>query len=204
MLSYALFSGLALGGMYALIAMGLTLQYGVSRVMNLAYGEFLVVACFATYGLTTVLGVSPILALPIVVPVAFGLSWGVYRWLLLPLVKRAKNQKALEVDSILATFGLLFLVQGFLLVGFGGLYYSYDFLNEAVDVFGMSISMNRLVALGVALVIGVGFFLLLTRTRLGTALRAVAAAPESAPLVAIDLNFASCFAFALGAPRANV
>ena len=202
MLSYALLSGITLGGMYALVAMGLTLQYGVSRIMNLAYGELMIVASFIAFVFMTALGINPILGLLIIIPLSFAL--GIYRFLLTPLVARAKNRGMLEVDSILATFGLLFIVQGVLLVWFGGNYYSYDFLNDAVDVFGAAIAANRLVALGFAVVIGLGFYLILTRTRIGTALRAVAVDPTSARLVAIDVNFAACFAFALGGAVAAV
>ncbi|MHC8492645.1 branched-chain amino acid ABC transporter permease [Thalassospira sp. SM2505] len=204
MLSYAIFSGITLGGMYALVAMGLTLQYGVSRIMNLAYGELVIVASFIAFVFMTSFGINPILGLLIIIPLSFVLNWAIYRILLTPLVARAKNRGMLEVDSILATFGLLFIVQGVLLVWFGGNYYSYDFMNNAVDVFGAVIAANRLVALGFAVVIGLGFYLILTRTRIGTALRAVAVDPTSARLVAIDVNFASCFAFALGGAVAAV
>ena len=204
MFSYAVFSGITLGGMYALVAMGLTLQYGVSRIMNLAYGELVIVASFIAFVFMTALGINPIVGLLIIIPASFALNWAIYRILLTPLVARAKNRGMLEVDSILATFGLLFIVQGVLLVWFGGSYYSYDFLNTAVDVFGAAIAANRLVALGFAVVFGLGFYLILTRTRIGTALRAVAVDPTSARLVAIDVNFASCFAFALGGAIAAV
>ena len=204
MFSYALFSGITLGGMYALVAMGLTLQYGVSRIMNLAYGELVIVASFIAFVFMTSLGINPLVGLLIIIPASFVLNWVIYRILLTPLVARAKNRGMLEVDSILATFGLLFIVQGVLLVWFGGNYYSYDFLNNAVDIFGATIAANRLVALCFAVVIGLGFYLILTRTRMGTALRAVAVDPTSARLVAIDVNFASCFAFALGGAMAAV
>ncbi|MFZ2155180.1 MAG: branched-chain amino acid ABC transporter permease, partial [Bradyrhizobium sp.] len=68
----AILTGLMLGGMYALIAMGLTLQYGVARIMNLSYGEFLVAASFASYWLFTGWALNPLLGLAIVVPIGFG------------------------------------------------------------------------------------------------------------------------------------
>src|SRR3989304_4266612 len=107
-----LLAGAILGGMYALIAMGLTLQYGVARIMNLSYGEFLVVAAFAAYWLLPGFAVAPLLGLLVAVPAAFALNWLIYQVLLIPLVRRAKNRDMLEVDTILATFGLLFVVQG--------------------------------------------------------------------------------------------
>lgn len=193
-----LLTGITLGGMYALVAMGLTLQYGVARIMNLSYGEILVAAAFAVFWLFTAAGLSPLLGLALVVPAAFITSWLIYRILLLPLVRRAKTRDALEVDSILATFGLLFVVQGVMLVIFGGAYYSYSFLAIPVNVFGVTIAANRLLALAFAAVIGLALYLGLTRTRAGTALRAVAVDPVAAQLVAIDVRAAAAVAFALG------
>ncbi len=191
-------TGLIIGGMYALTAMGLTLQYGVARIMNLAYGEFVVAAALASYWLFTTQAVSPLLGLIAVVPLAFALNWAIYQVLLVPLVRRAKNEGMLEVDSILATFGLLFVVQGILLVSFGGQYFSYSYLSIPVSVLGSNLAMNRLIALAFAAIIGTLLYLGLTRTRLGTAIRAVAVDPVAAQLVAIDVRRASAFAFALG------
>jgi branched-chain amino acid transport system permease protein len=193
-----LLSGLVLGGMYALTALGLTLQYGVARIMNLSYGEFLVAAALVAYSLYTGLAMSPLIGLVVVVPAAFVLNWAVYHVLLMPLVRRARTRDVLEVDSILATFGLLFIVQGIALVIFGGQYYSYTFLSIPVSVLGSTIAVNRLVALLFAAAIGLAIYLALTRTRSGTALRAVAVDPVAAGLVAIDVRRASGFAFALG------
>jgi branched-chain amino acid transport system permease protein len=193
-----LLTGMILGGMYALAAMGLTLQYGVARIMNLAYGEFLVAAALGAYWLYTGLAVSPLVALLVVLPLGFAVNWLIYQVLLAPLVRRAKTQGMLEVDSILATFGLLFVVQGIVLVTFGNQYYSYSYLSIPVSIVGSTISINRLIAFTFAVVIGGLIYLALTRTRSGTALRAVAVDPVAAQLVAIDINRASAFAFALG------
>lgn len=198
MLIDAVLSGLILGGMYALVAMGLSLQYGVARIMNLSYGELLVAASFCAWALFTSAAVSPLAGLLAVVPAAFAASWLVYRVLLSPLVRRAKTRDALEVDTILATFGLAFVLQGVMLVAFGGAYYSYAYLAVPVKVFGATVAINRLIAFGVAVVIGLALYFGLTRTRAGTAVRAVAVNPESARLVAIDVQATAGLAFALG------
>lgn len=194
----AVLTGLMLGGMYALIAMGLTLQYGVARIMNLSYGEFLVAAAFASYWLFTGWAVSPLLGLMLVIPISFGVSFALYRVLLTPLVRRARTRDALEVDSILATFGMMFIVQGIMLAMFGGAYYSYSFLAIPVALLGESLALNRLMAFGLAVVIGLALYLALTRTRIGTAIRAVAVDPSAAQLVAINVAQTSALAFALG------
>ncbi|WP_075289473.1 branched-chain amino acid ABC transporter permease [Pararhizobium arenae] len=198
MLVTALLSGLVLGGTYALVAMGLTLQYGIARIMNLAYGEMIISAAFLAYVLYADAGINPVVGLLIAAPAGFLLGYVVYGVMMRPLVARAKDKASLEIDSILATFGLLFVIQGVLLVIFGANFTSYNYLNVAVDVFGTNIAANRLLALVMALVLGGGLYMLLTRTLWGTALRAVAVAPASAPLVGINVDKAARMAFALG------
>lgn len=198
MLVTAVLSGLVLGGTYALLAMGLTLQYGIARIMNLAYGELIIVAAFLSYALFTYAGISPVWALLIALPGGFALGYAIYGLLMAPLVRRARNAASLEIDSILATFGLLFVIQGLLLVTFGANFTSYSYLNDAVQIFGTRLAANRLLALVLAVVLGAAIYLVLTRTLWGTALRAVAVAPGSAPLVGIDVERAARMAFALG------
>jgi branched-chain amino acid transport system permease protein len=194
----AVLTGLVLGGMYALIAMGLTLQYGVARIMNLSYGEFLIGAAFASYWLFTGWALNPLAGLAFVIPVSFGISYLLYRVLLTPLVRRARTRNALEVDSILATFGMMFIVQGIMLTMFGGAYFSYSFLAVPVTIVGEVLALNRLIAFGLAVVVGLALYLTLTRTRIGTSIRAVAVDPIAAQLVAIDVTRTSALAFALG------
>ncbi|MFD2055796.1 branched-chain amino acid ABC transporter permease [Mesorhizobium calcicola] len=193
-----LLTGVLLGGAYTLIALGLTLQYGVSRIMNLANGETLVAACFVTFWLYTGYNVNPLVGLLLIGPAAFVINWLIYTWLLLPLVKRAKNRGMLEVDSILATFGLLFLFQGLMLLTFGGDYFNYQFLAQPFSILGGSFGLNRIVAFLAALVIAIALYLFLYRTDKGMAVRAVAIDPRSARLVAIDVRKTAAFAFALG------
>ena len=198
MLFSAILTGLVLGGTYALIAMGLTLQYGVARIMNLAYGDLIIAGSFGAMLLFTAAGINPLLALIIVVPSGFVLSWLVYALMLQPLARRSPNRDRLEGDSILATFGLLFVIQGVALVLFGANYQSYSFLAVPIDVLGTTIAANRLLAFALAVLFGVGLWLLLTRTRFGTVIRAVAANPGSAPLVGINVDHVARLAFALG------
>ena len=198
MLVTALLSGLVLGGTYALVAMGLTLQYGIARIMNLAYGETIIAAAFLAYVLFTGLGINPVVGLLAAAPLGFGLGYLIYGLMMQPLVRRARSRENLEIDSILATFGLLFVIQGVLLVMFGSNYTSYSYLNVGVNVLGTNIAANRLLAFVLAIVLGGGLYLALTRTLWGTALRAVAVSPSSAPLVGIDVDRAARMAFAIG------
>jgi branched-chain amino acid transport system permease protein len=190
--------GLLLGGTYALMAMGLQLQYGVARIMNLANGEVLVAAAFGTFWFFTAYKIAPFWSLVIVVPIAFVVNWALYQVLILPLVRRAKNQGQLEVDSILATFGISFVFIGILLLIFGGDYLSYSYLAQPYVIFGERYGLNRIAAALTAAAICIGLYWWLHKTRPGLALRAVSVSPSAAGLVSINVERASGIAFALG------
>ena len=198
MYAEAIITGLLVGGTYALVAIGLNLQYGVARIMNLSNGEVLVGAAFGALWLYTANSVGPLIGLLIIAPLGFLLNWVIYVSLLTPLVRRAKHQGMLEVDSLLATFGLLFVMQGLMLIYFGGDYYSYSYLSSPIKLLGANFAENRIVAFSAAVILALALYLLLHRTRVGTAIRAVAVDPVSAGLVAIDVPKVSALAFALG------
>jgi branched-chain amino acid transport system permease protein len=193
-----LITGILLGATYSLIAMGLTLQYGVARIMNLASGEMLVAGAFGAFWIYTVQKASPFTAALFVVPGAFVFNWLIYRYLLMPLVRRAKNRGMLEVDSILATFGMSFALVGIFLLVFGGSYFNYSYLAEPFVILGSPYGLNRVVACVASAFICGGLYWGLNRTRTGMAIRAVAVDPVAAGLVAIDVPRMSAFAFALG------
>ena len=193
-----LITGLLLGGTYTLIAMGLNLQYGVARIMNLANGEMLVAGAFAAFWTYTAGQVSPILAILFVAPLAFVANWLIYRILLMPLIRRAKNQGQLEVDSILATFGMGFDFVGIMIATFGADYFSYDYLGQGVLIIGNTFALNRIVAFAAAVFICGLLYAWLYWSRPGTAVRAVAVNPQAAGLVGINVRKISALAFALG------
>ena len=193
-----LITGLLLGATYSLMAMGLTLQYGVARIMNLANGEVLVAGAFAAFWIYTAQQLNPMWALLVAVPLAFAVNWLAYQWLLRPLVRRAKNRGMLEVDSILATFGISFAAVGLMRMAFGGEFFNYSFLAVPLDIFGQPFGLNRVVAAGVSVLVCGLLYLGLTGTRLGMAMRALAVDPRAAGLVAIDVPRMSALAFALG------
>ena len=193
-----LITGLLLGATYSLIAMGLTFQYGVARIMNLANGEMLVIGAFAAFWAAAGQGTDPYFSLIYVVPGAYGLNWLIYRYLLHPLVRRAKNRGMLEVDSILATFGISFIFVGLMLMFFGGEYFTYSYLVEPYRIFDSPFGLNRVIGGLISLLICGGLYWGLYHTRLGMAMRALAVDPQAAGLVAIDVPRLSAFSFALG------
>lgn len=197
-----LMNGVVLGGMYALIAMGLNLQYGVARIMNLSYGEFLMGGAFSAFWLYTLWQVDPLVGLLLGVPAAFVANWLLYLLLLAPLVRRAHSREQLETDSILATFGLLFLVKGSALAAWSGDERAYSYLQQPVVVLGSTFAANRLLAFAAACLLALVTWAVLARTRIGTAVRAVAVDPVAAQLVAIDVKRLAALTFAAGGAMA--
>jgi branched-chain amino acid transport system permease protein len=166
--------------------------------MNLAAGEWIVVGGFAAFWSFTVQEMSPIWGFVFAVPFAFVANWLIYQFLLTPLIRRAKSRGALEVDSILATFGMSFIAIGLMRTAFGGEFFNYSFLSEPVLIFGSAFGLNRIAAAGVAVLFCVVLYFWLLRSRTGMAMRALALSPASAKLVAIDVQKLSLIAFSTG------
>jgi len=190
--------GLVLGGTFALMALGLTIQYGVARIMNLAYGEFVIGGSFLTYLAVSAAGMNPFVAFLLVVPLCYLASHLCYDLIMRPLERRSRKTGRLEVDSILVTFGLMFLLQGVYLSSFGSGFRGYDWLEVPVDILGTKISSGRLVGALLAVAVGGCLYLAMQKTRWGMATRAVATRPGFAPLVGIDNERQARSAFAVG------
>ena len=197
-------NGLILGGMYGLVALGLNLQYGIARTMNLAYGEFIMGGAFSAFWTLTLWKLDPLLGLVAAIPVSFVANWLVYRIFLLPLVRRAPDQDALDAEIILVTFGLLFVFQGTALAGWGGEYHTYSYMAKPVTILGAEVALNRLLAFLAACVLALALFLVLRLTRAGSAMRAIAIDPVAARLVGIDVYKLSGLAFAVGGAMAAI
>ena len=202
--------GLLLGGIYALIAMGLSLQYGVARVLNLAHGEFIMVGAFATLALYATFGINPLVSLVIVGPGVFIIGFILHRTLFRSLQKSSASLPAFEGRSLLATFGLLFIIQYAAKLGWGGYPRGYHHelvlldLPRQVTFWGATFATSRLVALLFAVVIGLAFYLFLARTRQGKAIRAAAQDPATAGLMGVNINWVLALCFGLGALMAGV
>jgi len=196
--------GLLLGGIYALLAMGLSLQYGVARVFNVSHGEFIMLGAFGTFTLYTVFGINPLVCLAIVGPLTFIIGFLLHKTMFTRLRLLAPNADVYAANSMLATFGLMFIIQNIALLAWGANYRAYNYLNFGVDLWGAIFTANRLVILGFAVAIGVGFYLFLIRTRMGKAIRAAAQDAKTAGLMGVNINLVLAICFGLGAVLAAV
>jgi branched-chain amino acid transport system permease protein len=195
-------SGLLLGGIYALIAMGLGLQYGVARVLNVSHGEFIMLGALATWWLHTSFGINPLVSLAISGPLAFLIGYALHSTVFTRLRKLAPSAGAYEGNSLLASFGLLFIIQNLALSAWGSDTWRYSYLAFPVRLGETVFAANRLVALSFAVVVSLGFYLFLARTRLGKAIRAAAQDPATAQLMGIDIRKVLSLCFGLGAVMA--
>ena len=194
-----IFGGLILGWLYALIAVGLSLQYGVARVLNVSHGEFIMLGAFATYSLYTFLGINPLLSLVVTGPAIFFVAFLVHRTVFSRIRRTSPSVAAFEGKSLLASFGILFIVQNTALLGWGPDIKGFHYLSGSVSLFGTNYAINRIVALFLALVTGTAFYLFLLHTRLGKAIRAAAQDRDTAQLMGVNIHRVLGFCFGLGA-----
>jgi len=190
-------AGLLMGGIYALIAVGLSLQFGVARVLNIAHGEFIMLGAFITWWFYTRVGINPLVSLAICGPILFTVGFVLYRTLFTRLRTSSPSPAAFEGNSMLACFGLLFIIQNVAILVWGAEMKGYSYLAFPVNFGGTIFAANRLITLGFAIVIGSVFYLFLARTRLGKAIRAAAQDPATAGFMGVNINqvLALCFGF---------
>jgi len=188
---------LLMGGIYALIAVGFSLQYGVARVLNVAHGEFLMLGAFAAWSLFTLGGINPILSLVLCAPVFFLIGFLIHITLFKRLKRSAESLAVFEGNSMLASFGLMFIIQNLALIIWGAPVKGYSYLAYPISFLGAVFSANRMVTLVTSIIISVVFYLFLARTRTGKAIRAAAQDPVAAAQMGVSINkmLALCFGF---------
>jgi branched-chain amino acid transport system permease protein len=189
-----LIQGILLGGLYTLFATGLSLTAGVMRFVNIAHGDFIVLTCYGLLVLTTVLGLNPVLATIIILPIAFAVGFALQRFLL----QRIVGENVLLV--ILVTFGISIIIQNGLLQGFGADTQKVlgGWIETSTIPLGPHINVGLFSVLTfiAAIVLVIGLDLLLYRSGIGAKIRAVADDVAAADL--IGLSSARIYAIAMG------
>ncbi|MCD9155070.1 branched-chain amino acid ABC transporter permease [Aeromicrobium duanguangcaii] len=190
----AIADGLILGGFYALMAQGLSLIFGIMRIVNLAHGELLIVGAYLAWALQSNLGIGVLWGLPIIALVGFGGGWLLSRTLILRVVDRP------QLMPLLLTFGLASVVQGLLVWSFATTprITTASYSGSVVDVFGIRVSMAQFVMLVLSLVLLGALTVFLQRTKMGRAMTAAAQNREAARIVGIDIGRIYSAAFGLG------
>jgi branched-chain amino acid transport system permease protein len=197
-------NGLLLGGLYALLAIGLNVQYGLMRVLNVAHGEFLMLGGYLTFVLYTRAGVNPLVTLLVTAPLAFALGVGVHTLVFRRLLRLKRTREELEANSLLISFGLLFILQNTALLAWSADIRGYSYLDHPLVILSASFPTNRVVAFAVAAVLTAALFVFLKRTALGTATRALMQDAIASRLVGLPVARIHALCFGVGAALAGV
>lgn len=192
-------SGVLIGLIYALVAIGLTMIFGVMDIVNFAHGEFLMLGMYASFWLFSLYALDPMFTLPLTVLMLFGVGMLVYKTIIRRIID------APMLSQIFATFGLMFLLRGVAQFLWKPDFRSIEnsLVSGGVNVLGIQLGLPQLVAgLGAVVVTGTVYWFL-HRTKLGAALEATAADKEAARLMGIDSHKMFALAWGIGAACAG-
>lgn len=200
LLGQALINGILVSGVYALAASGLALAFGVVKFLNLAHGEFLMLATYCGVMVFSVYGLDPLLMAPVIFVLFFILGALFYKALVKPVINTG------ELNQLLLTFGLHIFLQNLALLIFGGTIrtISVPYRTHAISLAGINFGTARLSILLVSIILLVVLYLVLQRTRVGRSIRAVSQDPEGAALVGIDSETVNVIALGIAVGLASV
>lgn len=191
-------SGLITGGIYALIALGLNLQYGLMRILNIAHGEFLMLGAYLTWLAHTQFAWSPLLMVPLSFAAMMALGVAIHFLCFRRLTATSPNLDVFEARGLMIAFGLMFLVQNLVTWQWGGDLRGYDYLTEPVKLGGAQFAANKLLVLGLALLFSGALIVLMRLTLLGKGVRALMQSAVGAQLMGIDTKTLHPLIFGIG------
>lgn len=193
--------GLVLGGVYALMAVGLTLTFGVMRIINLAHSAFIIFAAYLAYWGYRLYRVDPIISVAITMPVMFVVGVAVYR---LVFTRLSGTPRFMEA-SVLLTFGLAMVIEGFMGYLWTGIYRSTNppYASTSAQIGPFFIPLGQLYATLISVVLLAGLALFLYRTRLGYAIRATMQNRTAAQIIGVDVERISIITFGIGTALAG-
>lgn len=191
--------GILMGSVYGLIALGLTLIFGIMRVINFAHGALLMVSMYLAYFSVNVLGLNPYVALIIVIPGMFIIGYLMNTFLLQPVLKKEADVRE-PVSALLLTAGLAVVLENTFLAVIGSDYkvIHTSFGSKSFQLGSVIITMPRLYAFILALVVTVSFYVFLQKTELGRQIRAVGQDRNAARLMGINVERTFSIAFGVG------
>ena len=192
--------GLLAGGVYVAVGVGFGLVWGVLNIVNLAHGALVIVGGYITWQLFTAFGLDPFLTLPVDAVALFVLGYALQRGVINRIIR------APLLFTFLLTFGVNLVIVNILLLIFGSDFRSVTptYSGQGFELGGIVIPYVRLASLGAAILLSAGLAFLLSRTRIGLSIHAIAADRDAAQLVGIDLRHTYAVSYSLGAACAGV
>jgi branched-chain amino acid transport system permease protein len=193
--------GVLLGGLYALLAAGLTLYFGIMRVVMIAHSAFLILAAYLAWFFHRQTGLDPLLSLAVTTPLFFAAGVGMQRLLLTRL-----RPATLTMMSVLLTFAIALVIEGMLGYVFTGTQrrIQLGYSGASLELFGARIAVVKLIAFAMAALAMLTLYLLMMKTRFGQALRATIQHRDAARLVGIRTDRIAGYGFGLGLATAAV
>lgn len=201
LLFQSLILGVLLGGLYALLAAGLTLYFGIMRVVMIAHSAFLILAAYLAWWFHQQTGLDPLLSLAGTVPLFFAAGVALQRLVLARLDPATRTMM-----SVLVTFAVALVIEGMLGWAFTGTQrrIRLGYSGSSLEVLGARVAVVKLIAFGLAGLAMLALWLVLTRSRFGWALRATIQHPDAARLVGIDTDRIAGYGFGVGLATAAV
>ncbi len=191
--------GLLVGGVYALLASGLTVIFGVMRIINIAHGALMIMGAFITYTLWKQVGLDPLVGFVITMVVMFGVGWAIY------IVTVRPVRRAPVTTSVLLTFGLAFFLEGVMgfIWGNNAVASRPSYVETSFDLGPFYFPQGLLFGCALAVVILVALQLVFSKTWLGRSIRASASSEDAARLVGVNIPMVAAITFAIGAASAG-
>lgn len=192
--------GILMGGVYALAALGISLIFGVMKITNFAHGALITVGMYVTFEFCVLLGITPYVALPLVIVVMFVIGYLIQKFFLNPLMGVVGH------NQLLLTQGLSIVIENLILVLFSANYKSVTVpgFESAISLGNITINKPKLVAFLFVALISAAIYLLLEKTDLGRAIRATSVQPDGATLMGIVVPRINQIAFGIGIVCAGV
>lgn len=187
MSSQLLIAALVAGSVYGLIALGLNLVYGTMRLLNVAHGEFVMIGAYCAYWWITLLGVSPLLAILVVVPLVMGIGLLFYYGIFRRAMRSKEFVERIEANSLLVFFGASVILQNLTALLFTPNQRGYRYEDQIVHFAGAQLPINKLIVLGVAGAVCLAAVLFFRFSTLGSAIKALIQQREAAALVGIPV-----------------
>jgi branched-chain amino acid transport system permease protein len=183
-----LFAALVLGSVYAVIALGLNLVYGTMRLLNIAHGEIVMVGAYAAFWGFSLLGLSPLAALPVVGVLTGAIGLVLYRTLFRAQLAANKPVAQLEASSLLLFFGVSIVMQNLASLAFTATPRAYQHLDTVYQIGGVAMTGNRIATLVVSVAVLVAVLLFLNRSIYGLAVKALIQHRDAARVVGINVD----------------
>jgi branched-chain amino acid transport system permease protein len=196
--------GVVWGGLYALIATGLNVIYGVMKILNIAHGELLMLGAYLTFWLFTLWDVSPLASIPLAGLAMFLVGVVLQKIVIDPVVARSSSFEASEKAMLIIFFGVLLIIQNFALLLWSADYRMVNYLTDPVHIGVVSVAANRLVVALVALIVTALMHVTLQYTMLGKAIRAVSQDRNTARLMGINVKQIGLIGFGIGSALAGI